>query len=216
MRFFAQKGDKPDYLLWFMQRLERLAAYLHLTSRDVNQRIERYAKVLTEMGDTSHSLQKPLRSIELTADEKQRFLAMLDGDIYNLPARRRNYLLLRLDAFLSDGAASYDAKRLTIEHVLPQSVPPDSQWAAQWPDPELRDQWVHRLANLVLLTQRRNAQAQNYDFAKKKKIYFSGRQNVTSYVLTSQVLSENAWTPKVVQARQKRLLKTLAENWALS
>ena len=45
MRFFAQKGDKPDYLLWFMQRLERLAAYLHLTSRDVNQRIERYAKV---------------------------------------------------------------------------------------------------------------------------------------------------------------------------
>ena len=97
---------------------------------------------------------------------------------------------------------------------MPQSVPPDSQWAAQWPDPELRDQWVHRLANLVLLTQRRNAQAQNYDFAKKKKIYFSGRQNVTSYVLTSQVLSENAWTPNVVQARQKRLLKTLAENWA--
>lgn len=216
MRFFAQKGDKPDYLLWFMQRLERLAAYLHLTSRDVNQRIERYAKVLTEMSDTSHSLQKPLESIELTADEKQRFLAMLDGDIYNLPARRRNYLLLRLDAFLSDGAASYDAKRLTIEHVLPQSVPAGSQWADQWADPELHDQWVHRLANLVLLTQRRNAQAQNYDFAKKKKIYFSGRQNVTSYVLTSQVLSENAWTPKIVQARQKRLLKTLAENWALS
>ncbi|WVM93025.1 HNH endonuclease family protein [Halopseudomonas pachastrellae] len=77
---------------------------------------------------------------------------VLNSDIYYLTARRRNYLILRLDSFLSDGAASYDAKVLTIEHVLPQTVEGGSEWEKNWPDKEARQHWVHKLANLVPLT----------------------------------------------------------------
>ncbi len=75
--------------------------------------------------------------------------------------------------------------------------------------------WLHRLANLVPLNQRRNSQAQNHDFERKKKAYFGGKQGVSSYVLTTQVLNTSAWTPAVVEKRQKDLIDVLASAWSL-
>nr|WP_320017565.1 HNH endonuclease family protein [uncultured Desulfobacter sp.] len=78
---------------------------------------------------------------------------------------------------------------MTIEHVLPQTVNPDSEWAKVWPDGDNRDIWRYRIANLVPLTQKRNSKAQNYDFNKKKIAYFGGKKGVSSYILTTQVLN---------------------------
>jgi hypothetical protein len=79
----------------------------------------------------------------------------------------------------------------------------------------MRDEWVHRLANLLPLTQKRNSQAQNYDFDKKKFAYFGGKQGVSSYVLTTQVLNTPEWSPDVVMKRQEELLSVLAGKWDL-
>ena len=125
-------------------------------------------------------------------------------------------MILRLDSFLADGAATYDPSVLTIEHILPQTVDPTSKWAQTWPDPEVRNEWVHRIANLVPLTQKRNSQAQNYDFDLKKKAYFGGKQGVSSYVLTTQVLHTPEWTTDVTKARQETLLDVFAERWELA
>lgn len=133
-----------------------------------------------------------------------------------MTARRRNYLILRLDSFLVDGAATYDPTVLTIEHVLPQTVGEDSEWATQWPNVSERSLWIHRLANLVPLTQRRNSQAQNYDFERKKKAYFGGKQGVSSYALTTQVLNTASWAPTVVEKRQADLLEVLSAKWELA
>lgn len=212
--FLSQKKDDADYVLWFFQKLERLAAHLHVCAKNVNQRIDRYAEILQEL-EGEHSLEAPLTSIELSGVEKAEMKAALDSHIYELTPRRRNYLILRLDSFLSDGAASYNPSLLTIEHVLPQTVSPGSAWLTSWPDEDLRKAWVHRIANLVPLTQKRNSQAQNYDFATKKTAYFGGSKGVSSYVLTTQVLNTPDWTPAVIQVRQTALLKTLAESWEL-
>lgn len=214
IRFLATHGKNADYVLWFFHKLERLASFMHVCGYDVNQRIERYASVLLEL-EGAHSLDAPISAVELTLDEKSKMLQVLDGDIYLLTARRRNYLLLRLDAFLGDGAASYDVGLLTIEHVLPQTVNPASKWQKIWPDEELRRQWVHRIANLVLLTQRRNSQAQNYDFGQKKSAYFGGKHGVSSYQLTTQVLNTLEWTPPILKQRQDSLLELLSEKWEL-
>lgn len=215
MLFLSQQKNRPDYVLWFMEKLERLAACLHLTAKNVNERIERYSTVISElMGD--HNADNPVQAVLLTEGEKQEMRKVLDGDIYTLTARRRNYLILRLDSFLSDGAATYDASLLTIEHVLPQTVDAESQWEKDWPDAPARDAWVHRLANLVPLNKRRNSQAQNYDFDRKKDAYFRGRSGVSSYTLTTQVLNEKKWTPEIVSNRQKELLSLLAEKWDLT
>ena len=213
--FLSKKKDEPEYVLWFFQNLERLAAYLHICAKNVNQRIERYAPVIESL-QGEHSFKTSVKSMELTKEEMQEMKESLSGRVYDLTPRRRNYLILRLDSFLSDGAAIYDPDLLTVEHVLPQTVKVDSEWAKIWPDSEERNYWVNRIANLVPLTQRRNSQAQNFDFEKKKNAYFGGKHKISSYALTTQVLNENKWTPDIVQQRQKDLLNNLADGWKLN
>jgi hypothetical protein len=213
--FLSGNKNVPEYVEWFFSRLERLAAYMHVCALNINERIERYNDVIEALEDV-HSLSNPVQAVELTETEKEKMREALNGNIYELTPRRRNYLILRLDAFLSDGAASYDPSILTIEHVLPQTVNDNTEWAELWPDEQMRKQWVHRIANLVPLNRRRNSQAQNYDFAKKKSAYFSGKKGVSSYVLTTQVLNSSQWTLEHLQNRQNELLEVLQENWRLS
>ncbi|WP_040239278.1 DUF262 domain-containing protein [Chromohalobacter japonicus] len=214
MLFLAQHKDNPEYVEWFFKRLERLAAYMHICARNVNERIARYAKLIAGL-EMDHDPIKPVREVELSDAEKSDMIRAIDGDIYTLTARRRNYLMLRLDSFVSDGAASYDPSLLTIEHVLPQTVTEASEWEELWPSTEQRRDWVHRLANLVPLNKRRNSKAQNFNFEKKKNVYFRGRSNVSSYALTSQVLNEATWSPQVVEKRQEQLLHALKQGWML-
>lgn len=59
-----------------------------------------------------------------------------------------------------------------------------------WLDAAVRGQWLNRIANLVPLTRKKNSGAQNFDFDKKKEIYFKGKNGTTTYPLATQVLSE--------------------------
>ena len=212
--FLSQHKNDSAYVLWFFEKLERLAAYLHICAKNINSRIDRYAAVLKSL-ENDHSITSPIEAIELTQDEKDEMKTSVDGKIYELTARRRNYLILRLDSFMADGAASYDRSQLTIEHVLPQTISTGSSWQTSWPDEEERKNWLHRIANLVPLNRRRNASAQNYGFDKKKRAYFGGKKGVSSYILTTQVLNTPKWTPSVVQKRQKDLVGILIEKWDL-
>ena len=99
-------------------------------------------------------------------------LERLDGDIYG-QVRLRTPLLLRLDSVVAEEGASYQHPMVSIEHVLPQSPLDDSQWMKWFPDEEERRQWTHRLANLVLLSRRKNTRASNYEFERKKERVFS-------------------------------------------
>lgn len=216
MRFFAEHQQEPEYCLWFVNKLERLAAYMHATSRDVNARIERYHWILEEMSKGKSSMQEPLKTIELTNTEKNSFKNALNGEIYRMTSRRRNYIVLRLDSFVSDGAAKYDSAILTIEHVLPQTVKDNSEWVKVWPDVEKRQYWLNRIANLVPLTRKHNSEAQNFDFDIKKNTYFTGKNGTTSYSLTTQVIKENTWTPEILEERQKTLLEVFEKKWDLS
>jgi len=212
--FLSKYKNDSEFVARFFKNLERLAAYLHITAKNVNQRIERYAEVLLELQKNQAS-QQAVESITLTSQEKEEMQAALNGKIYEMTARRRNYLILRLDSFLADSAASYDPSVLTIEHVLPQTVEPNSQWELDWPDESKRKEWVHKIANLVPLTQSRNSKARNFDFKTKKSAYFGGKKGISSYVLTTQVLNTDNWTPTVVEERQKNLLSVLIDKWEL-
>ncbi|OLF40756.1 DUF262 domain-containing protein [Psychrobacter sp. Rd 27.2] len=214
IEFIKNNKAKPEYMAWFFERLERLAAFMHICAYNINQRIERYNKVLSAL-ENDHSLTNPISELELTDDEKRKMIKVLDSDIYDLTSRRRNYLILRLDAFISDGGATYDPTILTIEHVLPQTVDKESEWAQWWPVAEERKIWVHRLANLVPLNKRRNSSARNFDFDKKKNAYFLGRKGVSSYALTTQVIGYDQWKPEDLPKRQMELIDILAENWRL-
>lgn len=213
MQFFVKHKDNAALMNRFLRRLERLAAYMRATSWDVTHRIERYAKVLAEIESTEP--EDFGVSIELTPEEVNEFLNRLNSDMYKMVSNKRNYLILRLDSFVADGAASYDSKILTIEHVLPQTVNDESQWAEWWPDTDERELWVHKIGKLLPLAKRKNSQAQNYDFDMKKDKYFRGKTGVASYALTTQVLMYSQWTPKTVKERQEELINIYRKNWDL-
>ena len=206
IKFLTDHKNDSVYILWFIRKLERLASYLLVTAKDVNQRMERYKWILVEMESRpDNNLTAPLENIELTDWEKQQFIDALNGEIYSMTAKRRNYIIQRLDSFLSDGGATYNTKLFTIEHVLPQHPSADSEWMKLWPDTQTQRFWLNKIANLVPLTRQRNSAAQNYDFNTKKIKYFQSKNGTSSYTLTTQVINIAAWTPEVVEARQKDL-----------
>ncbi|WP_164895704.1 DUF262 domain-containing protein [Mesorhizobium sp. M7A.F.Ca.MR.176.00.0.0] len=194
----------------FLKRLDRLAYFLFITRANVNERLSRYASVLTEIES-----QAPLagQALELSPQDKLDLRQILNGDVY-LNQRTRRPILLRLDEMLSDGTAHYDHALVTIEHVLPQTPHAGSDWLVNFPTQEQRGQWVHRLANLVLLSRYKNPAASNYDFDHKKTVYFAQDAD-SSYVLTSQVRQEPVWTLAVLESRQKKLLERLLNVWEL-
>ena len=218
LKFLATRRGNSDYVQWFFIALERLASFMHVTSKDINQRINRYVQILDEMDERPEHGQDDsprLETVLLTEEERDQFIAALKGDIYLKTPRKRNYVILRLDSFVADGAATYDSRILTIEHVLPQTVRDGSEWATVWPDVAQRENWLNKIANLVPLTRYKNSEAQNFDFAKKKAKYFTGRKGTSSYALTTQVLNESEWTPEVVEQRQKNLMEVFKKGWGL-
>ena len=213
MVYYVKKSDDAVAMNAFLRKLERLAAFMRACSWDVNHRIERYANVLKELETIDNDTFG--NAIELTNDEIDEFIKTLNSDMYTMVANKRNYLILRLDSFVSDGAAKYDSKILTIEHVLPQTIKPGSEWDKLWPDELERAQWLHKIGNLLPLTKRHNSEAQNYDFSVKKDKYFKGKSGTTTYALTTQVLSFQEWTPEIVEQRQKELISKYTECWNL-
>ncbi len=214
MLFYAKHKDDAALMNKFLRRLERLAAFMRATSWDVTHRIERYAKVLSDLENMADDGSFG-NSIELTQEEIKEFLDRLNSDMYKMVSNKRNYLILRLDSFVSDGSATYDSKILTIEHVLPQTVSAGSQWEEWWPDPDKRAEWVHKIGNLLPLAKRTNSQAQNYDFNLKKEKYFRGKAGVAAFALTTQVLLYTEWKPEIVKARQEELIGVYKKNWDL-
>ena len=220
------KKNQNDYenILKFLVELERLAAMLLITQRQINTRIERYAEVLNgidgtldpdDYEDGENFSNDAWYALELYSQEKEEFAEQLEGDIYKKFTGTCRYILLRLDSFLSDGTAKYDNDIVTIEHVLPQTVELNSEWERIWNAKDLRENWVHKIGNLVLLSKRKNSKAQNYPFHVKKEKYFSGDEGVSPFVLTTQVIQEEEWIPDVVAKRQQRLLSKLKEKWKI-
>ena len=209
--FKANKNDR-EVLIKFIRYLERLAYALLIRRANINERINRYASVLRVI-EQENDLFAESSALQLSDEEKKEVLNTLDGPIY-LQERVRLPLLLRLDTLLADSGATYEHKRLSIEHVLPQTPEDGSVWRTWFPDKEERESWTHKLANLVLLSRRKNSQAQNFDFVRKKETYFQPG-NATPFALTTEVCNKSEWTPVVLEQRQQYLLGCLKEEWRL-
>jgi Protein of unknown function (DUF1524)/Domain of unknown function (DUF4357) len=152
--------------------------------------------------------------LKVSSDDKRAVLEKLNGDVYTeLKDTVRRYVLLRLDSLLTNGQPFYDHSVITVEHVLPQTPKEGSDWLANFSDPT---EYVHKLGNLVLLTRSKNSQARNYDFNKKKTSYFQMKNGVSTFALTTQVVQEREWTPKVLEERQKKLINLLRNAWNLN
>jgi hypothetical protein len=212
--YHKHKNDQHALERYFTD-LERLTASFLIRRTNVNQRIERYARLLgaIENGDDLYISTSPL---QLDAADTTEVVAALDEDIYNANVRARAYILLRLDRELSADPAYFNRDlNPTIEHVLPQNPKSGSKWCSLFSDAQ-RLKLTNKLGNLALLTRNKNSEASNYKFDKKRDTYFTGKKGVTNYALTVSVLAHQGdWTPAVVEERQKKFLATFTKLWRL-
>ncbi|OAM32404.1 DUF262 domain-containing protein [Eikenella corrodens] len=214
--YFKRFRQQPKLLVEFFQSLERLTYFLLVTKVGINERIEIYAALTKEIEpDAFKGDLAALTTLILTDAQKRKFVAALDGDVYDDLPKARMALVLRLESLVrAPGVQLQDA--VSLEHVLPQTPPDGSDWIKWFPDKDERDGWTHRLANLVPLDRNKNSSASNYDFAKKKDAYFKGKGKASPFVLTQEVRAENEWTPTLLAERQKRLMGILKDHWNLA
>ncbi len=210
MSWFHRREGQTDSLFKFTLDLERLAYGLFILRANLNERISRYRDVLNAI-ETEADLFAENSPLQLQSKEKEKMLDALNSNIYELP-RVPMPLLLRLDSLLAEEGVIAEPSIISIEHVLPQS--PTDTWIEWFPDAEKREGWTHRLANLVLLSRRKNTRASNWDFKRKKEEYFQ-KDGVTTFALTTQVVNESEWTPEVLECRQERLIDALKKEWRL-
>lgn len=213
--YFKRFRQKPKLLAEFFESLERLTYFLLVTKVGINERIETYAMLIKEIEpETFEGDLAALVKLALTDAQKRKFVAALDGDIYDDLPKARMALVLRLESLVrAHGVQLQNA--ISLEHVLPQTPPDDSDWLMWFPNKSDRETWTHRLANLVPLDRNKNSSASNYDFAKKKDVYFKGKGTASPFILTQEVRSEDTWTPTILADRQNRLISVLKKHWAL-
>lgn len=214
--YFKRFRQQPKLLAEFLHALERLTYFLLITKAGINDRIEIFALLTKEIepetftGDSSK-----LDTLKLTDANKRKFVAALDGDIYDNLPRARMALVLRLESLVrAPGVQLQDA--LSLEHVLPQTPPDGSEWIKWFPNEAERHGWTHRLANLVPLDRKKNSSASNYDFTRKKDSYFIRNGIASPFVLTQEVRAAAEWTPNFLTDRQERLVGVLKDHWNLA
>lgn len=214
--YFTRNPNDPAALLKFLTDLERLASCLMVIRADINARADRYGKLLVSI-EAGEDLYAPASPLQLTDAEKTRAIDAINGNLYESP-RIRLHVLLYLDWTLSYASgASYSHPIISVEHVLPQTPAMGSQWLQWFGTPEKCAEWVHRIGNLVLLSRRKNSEANNYDFDTKKTKYFqSAKTGVANFALTTQVLGVKDWTPAVLDQRQIDLVGKLKAAWRLA
>jgi hypothetical protein len=213
--YFKRFRQQPKFLVKFFKSLERLTYFMLVTKVGINQRIETYAELTNEIElETFKGDVAVLSKLVLSDEQKRKFVDALDGNIYDDLPKARMALVLRLESLVrAPGVQLQNA--VSLEHVLPQRPKDRSTWTSWFPDENQRENWTHRLANLVPLDRSKNSSANNYDFAKKKDVYFKGRGTASPFVLTQEVRFQKTWTPKMLESRQKRLVDVLKKHWEL-
>jgi hypothetical protein len=92
--------------------------------------------------------------------------------------------------------------RVHLEHIYAQRPAPADRLANH-------DEYVGRIGNLTLLDHRLNQEAQNLGFiAKKDRFYIH-----SGIYLTRELLDDNAWTPREIDARQQHLCDLAIQVW---
>ncbi len=113
-------------------------------------------------------------------------------------------ILLSLNYFFTEGEVVYTkiSKKLHIEHVLPQTAS-HAYWTERFA-PEDIVRFTHSLANLTLLSCRKNIQSQNYPFQQKKDVYWNADGVTTPFTITQHIANSDVYGEWNIEAIEKR------------
>jgi len=204
--FYERFGN--ERLLEFSQRLESKFAADWICQLTPTTRISNTNAILREIENAS-TTKDVVEHEGVFSYDRDELRQRLSGDIYGKNFCK--YVLLKLECLLRSSDQGFPAfTRVSVEHVLPQNPAGNSQWRTDFTDKQ-REEWTHRLANLVLLTRNKNSSLNNRDFAKKKSRYFASSIDVFPNI--ALVMQCGEWTPDTLEERQENHLDRLLKGF---
>ncbi|KAF2507424.1 DUF262 domain-containing protein [Flavobacterium foetidum] len=143
-------------------------------------------------------------------------LFLSDLDVNTIYGRRFARYILRKVDFLLD-APLYSEKRssyneMSVEHILPQNPEEDSKWVADFSASE-REEWTHKLGNLVLISRRKNSGQGRLDFADKKTKYFVS--SIESFPNSLVVMQKSQWTINELKENHNQLINKIKKHYKI-
>ena len=211
LAYWTEHGTDAQALLTFLTALDRFAYGARLQGLGADKRAQRMATVIASI-EPGHQRTGPWLSLGFNRDEVRAIHFSL-RDLHKRSPQICRLVLLRLDEHFG-GTPMPENQPLTVEHILPLKVAPNSKWRAGFPDADTRLRLATCLGNLTLVPGSLNERAANHDYAKKIGIYFSDSSQSVSK-LTAELRNIQTWTPKQIEARLERLTRALNELWQL-
>lgn len=192
----------------FLTKLEYKFAGDWICGITPTKRLDAMNNILKKIGNCSSS-EEVLEDENIFNINKEELKNSISGDIYQKQFSK--YVLLKLEYLMSDNTVHLSSFNcISVEHVLPQNPKNDSEWNKIFTEDE-KVYWTNKLANLVLISKRKNSALGNSDFKEKKERYLKSRMDAFK---VSKVFIENSdvWNVEVLKKRQERNIKMIVEN----
>ncbi len=188
----------------FLEKLEYKVSSDWIVQLTPTQRIDNINSILKAV-ETSSSQDFLLNEDKLFAVDKNALTDRLQGNVYG--RRFARYVLLKYEYLLGDNTVHLsNYKTISVEHILPQKPPENSEWVKIFSEEE-REKWIHKLANLVLISKRKNSSLSNLDFKDKKERYLKGRIDIFPSNKIFQNYTE--WNVEILENRQNEMISKL-------
>jgi len=138
---------------------------------------------------------------------------IISGSIYG--RRFARYLLLKLElAYHGHTTKFTPPATISIEHILPQTPKPSSQWVSDFTESD-REKWTNRLGNLILLSRKKNSAQSNLDYCDKREKYF--KKNVELFSNSVRIFKIYAtWSLQDLVENHKETLQKTLELYGIS
>ncbi len=204
LAFYSKFGDVD--LLKFLKKLEFKFSSDWVLGYTPTKRIENMNAILKEI-KKSKSASDVLSSQPLCDVKVNDLRDTLNCEVYGKSFAK--YILLKYEyLLLTDTARISNYKSVSIEHVLPQNPKKDSKWLSDF-DKDAKENWTHKLANLLLISGRKNPSLSNYDFQEKKSRYLTGKIDI--FKSSNIFATHDKWDIETLEKRQKQMLDELAK-----
>lgn len=191
---FVKKLDNKFSADWIMQ----------LTPTQRIQNMNEILKAIEKAKSEDHKIPEALFEYD-----RSQLISLLDSKIYG--RRFAKYILLRLEHLYFGHTSLLNLPdELSVEHILPQKPNMKSLWEDNF-TPEQRENWIHRLGNLLLISSRKNTSLGNKDFSEKKEVYF--KERVETLPNSVRVMKLQSFNMPDLMERHEELLQKLHDSY---
>lgn len=207
LAYYNKFGD--DQILEFLKKLNAKFAGDWLSQKTPTDRIDAMNDVIKAV-DASSTVDQVFTASNFSFDSAA-FDRALQGQVYG--RRFALYILLILDYTFQNHDQKMHFETLSVEHLLPQNPETNSLWCNDFTEAD-RKTWTDKLANLVLITRRKNTSQGRLDYANKKSKYF--QKNIDTCPNSLRLLNNfSTWTISDIQKNETVVMEKLKDFFGL-